>query len=241
MKKRNLVSTIFTFLLILSVKAFAFRLEPMVADFAPSGSGAIKTFRVDNDGKEKLGVKIQAFVRQIDENGKETMVESKDFKIYPDQLSLSASDSRAVRVTYTGPQNIDQERAYRIVASQLPVSFKEESQKTGIKFLYQYVASAYVTSEKFYPKIEVESITKVDKDNIKIKIINKGQKHTLLNFVDIELQDTNGKRIKLDSKFVNKWEGENILSGTRRTFKVKSQLNFDINKAPPKIEIMEEK
>ena len=238
-KNHQLTSVIFLFLAAFSFRAEAFRLEPMVANFTPDGEGSTKIFRVENEGKDKIAVKVQAYTRQIDDKGKETLVESKDFKIYPEQMSLSASDSRAVRVIYLGTKTIDQEVSYRIIASQLPVSFKEESKQTGIKFLFQFVASVYVTSDKYFPKVVIESITR-DKDQLRIKVINKGQKHVVLKNVKVVLKDNDGKNVDLGADLIKSWDGENLLSGTRRTFKVKTPLNFDLTKNPPKIEIKEE-
>lgn len=240
MKKQTLAKAFFTIVIALSLKAPAFRLEPMVADFSIDGEGASKIFRVENEGKDKIAVKIEAFVRSHDENGKETLTPTKNFKIYPDQISLAASDSRAVRVIYQGPKDLEKEEAYRIVASQLPVAFKEDNKKTGIKFLFQFVASVYVTSDKYYPKVVVESVSRIDKDNIRIKVINKGQKHALLKEVKVELKDTAGGVLQLGPAVIKDWDGENLLSGTRRTFKVKSSANFDITKDVPKIDVKEQ-
>lgn len=215
-------------------------MEPMDVDFTPDGEGASKIFRIENESDEKVAVKIHAYTRQMDDKGKETRVETKDFKIYPEQITLAGSDSRAVRVMYIGPKRLEQESSYRIVATQLPVAFKKDAKKTGVSFLYEFVASVYVTNEKFVPKIEVESITRTDKENLKIKVINKGQKHTLLRYVKIELKDSNGKVLSLDNSTIKEWDGENLLSGTRRTFKLKSTSNFDIIASPPKIEVKDE-
>lgn len=227
-------------LVLITLQAQAFRLEPMVVDFTPTGETATKIFRVENEGKEKIAVKIQAFTRVIDENGKETTEPTSDFKIYPEQMSLEASDSRAIRVVYVGKKTIEGELSYRIVATQLPVDFKSEVKKSGIKFLFQFVASVYVTSEKYYPKIVVESANRVDKEHVVLSLINKGQKHTLLKSVNIELLDTNGKPLKLGSDIIKNWENENILSGGRRVYKLKTNLNFDLIKNPPKISIKDE-
>lgn len=240
MKKHTTIFFLSLACILLSNSAFAFRLEPMMANFSPEGEGATKIFRIENESKETIAVKIQAFTRQIDDKGKETQTPSKDFKIYPDQVSLSGSDSRAIRVMYIGPKGLEQESSYRIVASQLPVSFKEEGKRTGIKFLFQFIASVYVTSDKFYPKIEVESVTRIDKDNLKLKVINKGQKHTLLKNVKIEMKDTTGKSIVLGEDLIKNWDGENILSGSRRTFKLKSTADYDLVKDKPKIDIKDE-
>jgi fimbrial chaperone protein len=238
--KKQIAYALLTIGLVLSFNAAAFRLEPMVAEFGIDGDNASKIFRVENEGKDKIAVKVEAFTRAIDENGKETLTPTKNFKIYPDQISLAASDSRAVRVIYQGPKDLEKEEAYRIVASQLPVSFKEDSKKTGIKFLFQFVASVYVTSDKYYPKVVVESVTNVDKENIRIKLINKGQKHALLKDVKVELKDTAGGVLKLGPDNIKGWDGENLLSGTRRTFKVKSPATFDIKKDLPKIDLREQ-
>ena len=240
MKNYSTMLTFLIFCLSISFNANAFRLEPMVADFTADGDGASHVFRVENESKEKIAVKIQAFVRSIDKKGKETMVPTKDFKIYPDQVTLSASDSRAVRIIYQGAKVLEQELSYRIVASQLPVAFKEDQKKTGIKFLFQFVASVYVTSDKFSPKIEVESATNVSKDSVRLKIVNKGQKHVLLKDVNAELKDSAGKILKLGPENISNWESENLLSGTRRTFKIKSSSSFDIVKDVPKIEIKDQ-
>ena len=239
MNKHTLISVIFL-TLIISIKVSAFRMEPMDVDFTPDGEGASKIFRIENEGDEKVAVKISAYTREIDDKGKETRVVSNDFKIYPEQMTLSASDSRAVRVLYIGPKQLEQESAYRIVATQLPVEFKKKTKKSGVSFLYEFVASVYVTDEKFVPKIEVESITRTSKDNLKIKVINKGQKHTLLRNVKIELKDSEGKYLPMDGKLIKEWDSENILSGTRRTFNIKSTQNFDLSINPPKIEVKDE-
>lgn len=240
MQKFGIGLILFIILLNLNFSAHAFRLEPMVADFTPDGENATKIFRVENEAKEKIAVKIQAFVRKIDEKGKETTTPTADFKIYPDQISLEASDSRAVRISYIGKKALEQESAYRIVASQLPVAFKNQAKKTGINFLFQFVASVYVTSDKYYPKIEVESLARVDNENLKIKLVNKGQKHSILKNVNIELTGNDGKALKLNGDVIPNWNSENILSGTRRTYKFKSAVDFDIKKNAPKIEIKDE-
>lgn len=239
MKNHLLTIFVFLFALGLQFKAEAFRLEPMVANFTPAGEGATRIFRVENEGKEKIAVKIEAFTRSIDDKGKETMAPSKDFKIYPDQMSLNGSDSRAVRIVYLGPKDMEQETAYRIVASQLPVSFKEDKKQTGIKFLFQFVASVYVTNENYYPKIEIEPIKRLDKDTVRLSVVNKGQRHVVLKNVKVEMKDNSGKAVVLGD-IVKNWDGENILSGRRRVFKVKTTSDFDPAKNPPKVEIKDE-
>jgi fimbrial chaperone protein len=239
MKNHSFLFILILLALVLPFKAEAFRLEPMVVNFTPDGAGSSKIFRIENEAKEKIAVKVEAFTREIDDKGKEKMVPSKDFKIYPDQISLNGSDSRAIRVVYLGPKDLEKEVAYRIVASQLPVAFDEVKKQTGIKFLFQFVASVYVTDANYYPKIVVEPIKRLDKDTLRISVANKGQRHTLLKNVKIEMKDNAGKTVMLRD-LVKDWDGENVLSGNRRVFKVKSTSDFDLAKNPPKVEIKDE-
>jgi len=239
MKNHSLFSYLILIVSVFHFRAEAFRLEPMVVNFSPDGAGASKIFRIENEAKEKIAVKVEAFTREIDDKGKEKMTPSRDFKIYPDQISLNGSDSRAIRVVYLGPKDIDKEVAYRIVASQLPVSFEESKKQTGIKFLFQFVASVYVTDVNYYPKIVIEPIKRLDKDTLRISVVNKGQRHTLLKNVKIEMKDNAGKTVNL-AELVKDWDGENLLSGRRRVFKVKTTSEFDLVKNPPKVEIKDE-
>jgi fimbrial chaperone protein len=240
MKNHSLIASAFLLIFGFAYEAKAFRLEPMVANFAPSGDGATKIFRIENEAKEKIAVKLEAFTREIDDKGKEKLTPSKDFKIYPEQMSLNGSDSRAVRVVYLGPKDMEQETAYRIVASQLPVSFKEDKKQTGIKFLFQFVASVYVTNENYYPKIVVENTKRLDKDTLRVSIANKGQRHVVLKNVKLELKDNAGKNVAIDESLIKGWDGENLLSGHRRVFKVKTTSDFDLAKNVPKVEIKDE-
>ena len=229
-----------TSLLFTSFNANAFRLEPMLAEFTPTGSSATKVFRVENESNEKVAVKLKMTTRVIDENGKEENVDSSDFKIYPEQVSLDPSDSRAIRVVYIGKKQIDMEQNYRLFASQLPVSFKNEKPKTGVKFLYQFVASVYVTSDKYSPKVEVESFERIDKNTAKISLVNKGQRHVLLKGVKVELFDGNNKTFRVGPENSEDWDSINILSGSRRIVKVKTDKDFDLAKNPAKVVIENE-
>lgn len=231
----------FTLALFFTLSASAFKLEPMVVDFDPEGKGSTKNFRIENEGKEKVAVKVEAFFRKIDANGKEKRVPTDHFKIYPEQLSLMPSDSRAVRVTYQGPKNLKSESAYRIVASQLPVTFKNKVKKTGVNFLFKFIASVYVTAESFIPKLEVDSVKRINSDRVKIKISNSGQKHRQLKGVKIHLKDKTGKSIVLNEVNIKDWDAGNILAGSDRTYIFKSDLLFDLKKKPAVIEINDEK
>lgn len=232
--------SIFITLMICS-SSYAFKLEPMVVEYSPQGPESTKNFRIENESKEKVAVKVEAFERIINSNGKERRVPTNHFKIYPEQLSLMPSDSRAVRVTYQGPKELTTESAYRIVATQLPVSFKNRTKKTGVNFLFKFIASVYVTSDTFVPKLEVESVKRINSEKVKIKLKNTGRKHRQLNGVKVILKDKTGQTLALNESIIKNWNSGNILAGGQRTFDVKSNLQFDLKKNGAVIEIKDEK
>jgi fimbrial chaperone protein len=232
---------LFFILLIVSVNALAFKLEPMVVDFAPHGPNSTKNFRIDNESKEKVAVKIEAFIRKLDANGKEERVPTDHFKIFPEQLSLLPSDSRAIRVTYQGAKELTSESAYRIVATQLPVTFKNKVKKTGVKFLFKFIASVYVTSNEFIPKLEVESLKRINAERVKIKLKNSGQRHRQLKGVKVILKDKSGRSLALNESVIKDWDAGNILAGGQRAYSFKSDLKFDLKKNGAVIEIKDEK
>ncbi|AGH96180.1 fimbria/pilus periplasmic chaperone [Pseudobdellovibrio exovorus] len=219
------------------VTTWAFRLDPMVVDFQPTGTHAAKTIRVDNEAQEKIAVKIQMYRRIVDDKGIETREPTQDFKVFPTQFSLNSKDSRVIRVVYSGPKEIDREQSYRLVATQLPVDFKEETRQSGVKFLFEFVASVYVNQSKFFPQIEVESITAPANGQVQMTIANTGTRHRLLRGVSIKLQDTQGRHIVVDENLVKDWNGENLLSGGRRTYTFKSASQFDLKARPAQIEM----
>ena len=234
-------SSLIILILTICTSGYAFKLEPMVVDYSPLGPESSKNFRIENESKEKVAVKVEAFKRIIDANGREKRVPTDHFKIYPEQLSLMPSDSRAVRVTYQGPKELTTESAYRIVATQLPVSFKNRTKKTGVNFLFKFIASVYVTSDTFVPKLEVESIKRVNSEKVKINLKNTGRKHRQLNGVKVILKDKTGQTLALNESLIKNWNSGNVLAGGQRTFNFKSSLQFDLKKNGAVIEIKDEK
>jgi fimbrial chaperone protein len=229
----------FFFLLIGSLPALAFKFEPMVVDFKPEGAGSSQVFKVENENKEHVAVKVEAFIRQIDRNGVETRIPTDHFKIFPSQLSLKGKDSRSVRITYQGPKHLTGEVAYRIVASQLPVDFEKKIKQSGVQFIFRFLASVYVTTDAFIPQLQVESVKKIDNKNTQVVLTNIGQKHRQLKGVKVILKDKTGKSLSLNEAVIKNWNAENILAGETRDY-IFSNNQLDYQKNGSAIEIKDE-
>lgn len=211
----------------------------MVVDFKPEGPGSSQVFKVENDNKDHVAVKIEAFIRQIDRNGIETRIPTDHFKIFPSQLSLKGKDSRSVRITYQGPKQLNGEVAYRIVASQLPVDFEKKIKQSGVQFIFRFMASVYVTTDAFIPQLQVESVNKIDSKKSQVVLTNKGQKHRQLKGVNVVLKDTSGKSVSLNESVIKNWNAENILAGETRQF-IFNNNQLDFQKNGSSIEIKDE-
>jgi fimbrial chaperone protein len=227
---RNVLYFLLSFLVINSAEAF--RLSPMIVDFGPAGAKATQTFLVDNTSKEKVAIQIEVVTRAVDPNGKETRGETKDFLIFPEQLSLEPGERRNVRVTYVGEQNLKKELAYRLVASQLQVDFKKPEPKgasVNVNFLLQYVASLYVSDDTVKPKIEVESV-KVVKNKAEFVLKNAGNRHLVLSDAKLIFSakgsDGKVKEWKADATALKNVISENILAGSTRRFVIELPNGF---------------
>lgn len=205
--------------LLSSFPAWSFRLDPMVVELQPTGAKSSHSFRVENNGQERIAVQLKMTSRMTDENGKETRLDSSDFTIYPEQISLSPNDMRTVRVTYNGPKEVTSEKAYRLIASQLPVNFQKETKPTQLNFLFQYIASVYVTPKGAAAQIQVKDIKVTDKNKIEFKIENTGTAHRLLKGVQVQFYDKNNL-IAIDQNFFKTIANENILAGSSRKLTV---------------------
>lgn len=224
----------------LSIPALAFKFEPMVINFKPEGKGSSQVFRVENENKDHVAVKIEAFMRYIDKDGFETRVPSDHFKIFPSQLSLKGKDSRAVRITYQGPKPITGEVAYRIVASQLPVDFAKKVKQSGVQFIFRFMASAYVTSDAFIPQLQVESVRNIDSKKTQVNLTNLGKRHRQLKGVKVILKDKSGKKLALNEAVIKDWDAQNILAGGSRQFIFNNNSQLVLQKNDSEIEIKDE-
>nr|WP_295902041.1 fimbria/pilus periplasmic chaperone [uncultured Bdellovibrio sp.] len=204
--------------------SFAFRLSPMVIHFSPTGSGTTQVLTLENPGGEKTPIQIEAFTRTENEKGEEVRKKTDDFTIYPEQVVLLPNEKRNVRVTWSGEITAS-EKSYRIIASQLPVEFRDRNPKpkkpgVNLNFLLQYVASAYVTPEGAVAKIKVKEIKHLDAKKISVTVINEGAAHKVLKVKKLKLFA--GEKLVSEVENPKEFDGLNLLSGSQKNIVVHS-------------------
>ena len=212
-------------LLLAASDASAFRFSPFRSKFEPSGPQANQLFLVENNTDVPASVQIRVATRQVDVDGVEVnQDDEKNFTIYPAQMILPPHKSRSVRVQWTGDPNLKQEKAYRIIAEQLPVNLSKEKPKgSSVKFLVSYRGALFVTPPGLSHNVTLDFFG-VTQDREQKKMLefvfhNRGAKHALLRNLKLVLKDDKGDSVTLaGEKELKGVTGEGILAEHRRRF-----------------------
>ena len=79
-------------------------------------------------------------------------------------MIIPPKEKRAVRVSYSGPGNLTKEKAYRVIAEQLPVKVDDKTKRrSGIQMLMKYLAALYVTPDNADAKVDISEIKSGEK------------------------------------------------------------------------------
>jgi len=179
-----LATVILFFSAVSSVTALS--LEPLSHTFDTSQSGRIRTFRVKNTQSQRISVRVRMTSRSLLPNGEEVRGPVDDeWLVFPRQMTLEPGTTQAVRVQYTGTDDVSVERAYRIVAEQLPVDFSGGDRQSGINLLFRYEGSVYVAPPGAAPDVVlVESSLQFEDgvlQGLLVRFENRGTAHAILN------------------------------------------------------------
>ena len=167
----------FALLLLIQGGLAAFTFSPISQEFTEGGKNSSHVFTITNDSpSERIAVKVSIFKRLVNEEGRESLEPCPgDFLIYPVQSILNPGDSRSVRIKWQGGTVGKREKAYRIIAEQLPVDFREDelhSDGAGIRFTFRYEGSLYVLSPGAEPDIQLLSIAGIPAETAVIMVPN---------------------------------------------------------------------
>lgn len=204
----------------------AFRFEPISQDFAPSGPGANRLFRVINPGTERMAIRTTIHPRTVNRDGTEVIgPESSDFIVFPRQILLGPGETRSIRVRWQGPAPSGRELAFRIVAEQLPVDDGEDlpDQGGGVRLTYRYEGTVYVSPAGVRPDARVVETRREVRDGVeflRIAVENSGGRHRILRDIRLALSDRPGAepRLELSGRDLSGMLGQNVLAGATREF-----------------------
>lgn len=222
-----------------SLPAFSFQLSPMVMRFSPDGVTKTQVLTLENKGTEKVPVQIEITSRDTDSKGEEVRKPSDEFTIYPEQVVLLPGEKRNVRLTWNG--KVDKiEKAYRVIASQVPVNFKEKNAKAkkngvSLNFLLQYVASAYVVPTDAVADVKVKSVKLLSDKKLELVLSNNGTAHRVLKLKELSVLDGEKSVVKISE--IKDFDGSNILAGKEKTFTISLTNSIKAHQLKASIEL----
>ncbi len=226
---RRILFALFLVFSLASPAATAFEFSPIIAQFDPSGPGSARTFIAHNTQQEPVALQIEVFSRSADETGAETRVPDHDnFIITPPQLVLAPGTSRSVRVQWLGEAAPEQELAFRIVVSQIPINFDQESDgneiSASVAIGYKYEVAAYVAPAKTTPKAilaSAEPVTRADdQKELRLTLRSTGTRRAILNQPKITVRSASGAEVTLEGDSLPGLHMRNMLSGTQAIISV---------------------
>lgn len=215
--------------------AQALSFTPIETDFSPAGRGATQVFRLENTTAEPAAVEISVKTRAMQTNGEDTLGDADDqFNIFPAQVVLQPGQAQTIRVQYTGPAQLEAERAFRLIAEQLPIDVGQAPQNGGrMRLLVKYVASAYVVPANARAVLGVQQVQAVqDGANrwLDVTIRNEGNARKILKGARLAYGDT-----VLEGAAVKGLAGENVLARTTRVFRIPAPARLPDSTTPVRL------
>lgn len=203
----------------------AFTLEPMVMLLAPSGAGSVATFKIKNDGAERIAVKLSVLTRSVSPEGTETNAPAGNlFSVYPNRVLVEPGATSVFKVQWKGGGELEAEKCFRIVAEQISLSSGTE-QGSGIRILLRYVASLYVGTTSFRPDLAAKALGATGAEGEKgflVTITNTGSRHVIALDSNLVVADVESGSLTLSGEELGALNGANYLPGQPRTFFIKS-------------------
>ena len=202
MSKKLFVLT--TLLLVSMCAVFAFQFSPLEETFQPSGENSQKTYTIVNDSDDQIAISLSVLQRDQDSEGNEVRSDaSSEFLISPSKVIVNPQSTYVVRVKYRGPSTVTVEKAYRLMAEQVPYSLgKSQTTQSMFNFLYVYATSLYVTPSETKVQIDISSVkARIDAEGNKVMdvtIRNRGNVHQILLDAVLTVSDSKGNKIVLD-------------------------------------------
>ncbi len=199
----------------------AFKFTPMSQSLELAEGVKSSQFLVENDSAENMAIELSVKERKMNRLGKEELPGTTELSIFPPQIIIPAKEKRTIRVLWNGPSKIETEKAFRVVAEQLPLNVNGKVKKgTGIQMLMKYMAAFYITPPDAESKIKV-ILESAKNGKITFAILNTGNKHQII-YKPVMTFKKGSKKWTLTSKELAGISGENVLAKSERSFTINS-------------------
>ncbi|RVU84732.1 molecular chaperone [Leucothrix sargassi] len=202
--------------------ASALQMEPLSLVLKPAGAGANQIFSVINESDKPIAVQFNMTTREQTGNEEVRKPADDQFVIYPPQTIIPAKTAQKVRVQWLGESNLQEEKAYRLIAEQVHVSLDKDP--TGVTMLMKLVGALYVQPTKTASNVSVSAV-KPQGDKLSVTVANSGTRHQLLNKATLNLRN-GGQVISLKGDQLLGLEGKNVLAKSTQQFFIQKPAQY---------------
>ncbi len=200
--------------------AAAFKISPFKTAMVPDAN-ATQVYRVENNSDEPIAVQVSVQTWDIQPDGTEVNKDADDdFAVFPAQVVLKARESRAVRIQWLGDTNVKTEKAFRVLAEQVPTNLSGlPDAGSRLKFLLRFKAGLYVAPEGLTAQVRVAGYEPVA-GGLRVNVENTGGAHMLLKQPVLTLTLADGRAQKISGDALKALEDANIHAGSTRYFDI---------------------
>ncbi|MBO4279194.1 MAG: fimbria/pilus periplasmic chaperone [bacterium] len=217
MLRKNILIVVFLVLVVCAASAFQF--SPLEQTFKPTGEESQKTYTIVNDSDDAIAISLSVVVRDQDAQGNEVRQDaSAQFQIMPAKVIVNPQSTYVVRVKYMGPSTVTVEKAYRLIAEQVPYSQgKSQTSQSMFNFLYVYATSLYVVPSDEVKRVEISAVkARIDEEGNKVMdvtIRNRGNVHQILTDAVLTVKGPKGDTVTLSgNEQISGIDSTNILA-----------------------------
>jgi fimbrial chaperone protein len=207
--------------------AFAFKVEPMMADLQPLGGSSQVTLRVTNTSEQPLSVAISSFDLLINSQGKEELLANEDdFLIIPMTAVIAPGKSQAVLVKYIGEPLLDESKSYRVEVKQLAINFNTDTQAAiGIGYVFQTLYNVVPNQAK--AQLVVKSKQQAAEGVWKVRLSNTGNKYIRLTKTQWVIEGPKDKLVLEGKALGDALTGKFLMPNSSREVSLQLPSQFD--------------
>ncbi|MDN3697135.1 MULTISPECIES: fimbrial biogenesis chaperone [Vibrio] len=213
---------------LISFSAFAYKVQPMVAEMAPIGKGSQMSMRIDNTSNQPLTVELFPLSMVMDEFGNETTSPAEDdLLVIPVTAIIQPGRSQSVMVRYLGEPSITQSKTYRISVKQVQVK-NAEKDAASLGILLQFNTLLNVRPKNTYSELSVQNIEKKD-GKWMIEVANDGESYGRLTNTNWTVSDQSHSVFLKGTDVSQRIAGTLVLPKSKRIFVMDPLDGFDAN------------
>lgn len=213
--------------------AHAYRVNPMIAEIEPTGSGSSLRIMVTNTENAPINLELTALRVTTDDEGEVSREEEvNDILLFPPQTIIPPGREQAVQVRYVGDQELEEGRVYAIRISQLPVAVSKGEGKTGseVKIGFNFLSHILVQSKGMQAGVKISEVSKTSTGELKFYAENTGQATALIRDAEWTLTDESGKSVLVDKEDLDTGSFGALISGApKRMLKIKADAVKDLS------------